>query len=207
MLASVTGLSAGWVLRGRPEAPVRADIVRYTLPLAESSELIDAPAISRDGSTVAWVALGADGRMGLWARVLSEGQDRLLTRDVAHFAFPFVSPSGEWVAYFTGRGLMKVATSGGAPIRIADSEGPQGGTWLDEETIVAVPYWADGLQLLDAGSEGEPRQLTIPKDGSHSHAWPVALPGSREVLFTVWGTSPTGAILSLETGDWRPIPE
>jgi len=52
-------------------------------------------------------------------------------------SLPFFSPNGQWVAYFAARKLQKVAVEGGAPIALCDAPFEGGGTWSDDDAIVA----------------------------------------------------------------------
>ena len=54
---------------------------------------------------------------------------------------------------------------------------------------------------------GCPKSLTKP-DGAgqgYAHVLPQALPGGRNVLFTVWGQKQGSAVLSLDSGRWDVV--
>ena len=107
--------------------------------------------------------------------------------------YPFFSPDGKWVAFFSGGKLRKIGVSGGEPVTICDAQSGRGGSWGDDGQIVASLGSTGGLFKV-ASSGGAPRQLTDLAGEAHgvtSHRWPQALPHGRGVLFTagIAGTS------------------
>ena len=125
---------------------------------------------------------------------------------------PFIAADGQWIGYFNGQDLKKVAITGGAPVTITHLAGPsagapRGGTWAADGTIVfATNSRQVGLQRVSADG-GEPLVLTQPNParGEQEHAWPEFLPGGRAVLYTIASTSGAPeksqiAVLDLDTG-------
>ena len=127
---------------------------------------------------------------------------------------PFVSPDGQWIGFFDGTALKKVAITGGPPVTVVpvDGAGPRGATWGADGTIVyATTHAATGLQRVSAAG-GDPTVLTTPDRvrGEGDHFWPEFLPGGQVVLFTV--TAATGgldnaqiAVLDLATGTSKVV--
>src|SRR5206468_1601616 len=80
--------------------------------------------------------------------------------------FPFLSPDGRWVGFFTGAGgeLKKVSITGGLPITLCRYSGtPRGASWGADGTIVfASNDTTTGLLSASAGG-GEPKTLTKPE--------------------------------------------
>ena len=115
------GVAAVWyALRSanKPASnPASEALARYAIPLAdvklsENSYL----ETSRDGKHIAFIA--QQGNVSkLYMRSVSEPSGRFLpgTEDAR---FPFFSPDGQWIAFFSREKLMKVPVGGGAPIEI-----------------------------------------------------------------------------------------
>jgi len=151
------------------------------------------------GDEVSQLAISADGAQV----VFPKGNQLVLRRlDQARIVplagtegalYPFFSPDGKWVAFFSGAKLRKIPVAGGAPVTICDAQSGRGGSWGDDGQIVASLSSTGGLVQV-ASSGGAPRPLTNLAGESHgvtSHRWPQALPESRGVLFTagIAGTS------------------
>jgi serine/threonine-protein kinase len=95
---------------------------------------------------------------------------------------PFFSTDGEWIAFFAGSVLKKVAVAGGPAQTIASASGPSGGTWMDDGSIVFVGDPVQGVQRVPA-SGGTPETVLAGPIGSlDMFATPWGLPGSQAVL-------------------------
>ena len=203
-LAVAVGAGAlGWLLRGGTtgeEEPVS----RLTVSLPSGEVIVEAPAISRDGRTVAYVSRSATGQVGLWARRLDEYVPRLLSEEVDERCGPSFSRDGEWVVYRSLGRLVKSRVSGGEPIPLARSVSGYQAAWLDDDTIVYQEEWDNGLQRIDS-SGGSRQRLTTIEEGTYAHVYPRRLPGGRELLFTTWGTTYGAALLSLDDSTWQPL--
>lgn len=119
------------------------------------------------------------------------------------------APDGQWIGFFDGALLKKVAITGGPAVTIARADGgaPRGGTWGSDGSIVfATTASTTGLQRVSA-TGGEATVLTKPdrERGEADHLWPEFLPSGQAVLYTIIPT--TGGIenaqiaaLDLRTG-------
>jgi DNA-binding winged helix-turn-helix (wHTH) protein len=157
------------------------------------------PAISPDGTRIVVVYKGA-----LAVRRFDQATTtRLAGTEGA--SLPFFSPNGQWVAYFAARRLQKVAVEGGAPIALCDAPFAGGGTWSDDDAIVAEV--GRGLSRIPAGG-GVPQPLTNPKSNP-SGKWPQVLPGGKSVLFAATNGSGQGElrVLTLNDGKVKTIIE
>ena len=144
-------------------------------------------ALSADGLRLAYVG-EQEGRTQLYLRELRSLESRALS-GTAGATQPFFSPDGEWVGYFASGALQKVATSGGAPLRIcAVPSLTRGASWGRDGRIVFA-LRGSGLHVVEAAG-GEPRRV-----GDFEEArWPEILPDGRTVLFTTEGGIATVAI-------------
>ena len=178
-------------------------------PLAVTRTLVRAPqelgpgvAISPDGGTVAY-SVRDDGVPTLQVHSLSELEGRLLpeTRDGA--MFPFFSPDGAWIGYFSSgeQKLKKVRLAGGSPEPIVSVPGFGGGaSWSEDGTIAFGSYGNNAIEAVSSAG-GERRALTTPTDSETDHRWPFFLPGGRVLLYTAWqGSAPEIAALDLDSG-------
>ena len=116
----------------------------------------------------------------------------------------FFSNDGRRIGFETRSELWWTALDGGTPRLLHANYPLRGGSWGEHDRIV-VGRVGSGLWMTSAAG-GEPRQLTIPKDGER-HELPQLLPGDRGVLFTIFAakTPPRAAILLLESGDTRDL--
>jgi serine/threonine-protein kinase len=166
-------------------------------------------AISDDGTRIVYV--GGDAQ--LIVRAIDQ-LDAVPLRGINGAAFPFLSPDGRWVGFFTGAGgeLKKVSITGGPAITLCRYQGtPRGASWGRGDTIVfATNEPTTGLLSVPAGG-GEPTVITKP-DASHGeqdHLFPALLPDDRHVLFTI--TSSAGidaaqiAVLDLRTNQRKVL--
>src|SRR5207249_1548406 len=123
--------------------------------------------------------------------------------------YPFFSPDGEWLGFFADAYLKKVPLTGGPPVPLCNAAGGRGGTWGDNGGIVFAPESRGGLYLISSAG-GTPQVLATPDatKGETGYRWPHLLPGAKEVLFTVLGTTRTDVhivVQSLKTGERRVL--
>ena len=126
-------------------------------------------ALSLEGADDRDVAITPDG-----SRVVYRGNNQLLVRALdeleptvlSGLGAPrglFISPDGQWIGFFDGTTIKKVAITGGPPVTVCARQGkPRGATWSDDGTIIfATDAPATGLQRVSA-TGGEPTVLTTP---------------------------------------------
>jgi hypothetical protein len=187
-LALLAG-AAGWFLKPTPSAP-QTDIplVRFALALPAGLDLLSAPVLSPDGQRMAFV-------------VGTGGSSRLMVRDLGHegalvvggtdgAAFPFWSPDGGWIGFSARGRLLKVSSTGGAPVVIDGAVGNWGGTWSPTGVVVFQPAIRNaGLQQVpERGGRSTPVSLLDDRIGDVSHRHPVVLPEGRGVLYCLEST-------------------
>ncbi len=195
--ALVSSSVAFWALTRHATA---GTLTHLSIPLPYGQSLVSGPAISRGGRTVAFVSTDGIARPQLYVRRLDEPAERAIagTEDADG---PFFSPDGRWIAFYAKGGLFKIGLDGGAPVRLADSSSHHGGSWLDDGRIVFNRSWNGGLYVIPENG-GDPVPLAQPKPPhEYAYAWPYAVPGSRELLFSRWGD--TFDIVRLDLGTLR----
>ena len=214
LLLFSAGLATGlfFVSRVKPLRQTSGGLVRLGIVLPDATlDTYGRPvAVTPRGDTFALVLRAADGTTRLGLRAVSADAVSLVPVSEGA-ASPFFSPDGRAVAFF-GRGhLFRAPVTGGAPSVVAEAAMPLGGAWLDDDTIVFASKWTGGLDVVRA-SGGDVRSLTVPDAslGELRHAWPVAIPDSRQVLFSVahtLGAADGGGpgVLDMTTGGVRRL--
>jgi serine/threonine-protein kinase len=164
-------------------------------------------ALSPDGGSLVFTARAVEGINYLYLRRLDQLESRRIP-GTEGAVDPFFSTDGEWVGFFAGRKLMRVALSGGPPQTICELDTPaagSGATWSSDGTILFAKTGAGLWRVPSAG--GVPTAVTRLNDRETNHAWPEVLPGGKAVLFDVQTDSGGSQIYaqSLETGERRAI--
>lgn len=192
-LCAALAIAAVWqYTRRAPETDPA--VTRFTITAPPGTRFDDsapALAIAPDGRVMAWAGCD-DEECRLYVRPLDSVEPTALPSTRGARA-PFFSPDGQWIAYFAGGRLMKVASRGGDPIAVADAPTPLGGAWIGDEIVFAGSPFGGLMQV--PGDGGEPRTITMPNEsaGEVRHSWPAHVPGTRALLFIVDMTPATGA--------------
>ena len=144
-----------------------------------------AAVLSPDGSLLVFTAqpTGSDNSQ-LYVRRLDQLQSIALagTNGARN---PFFSPDGQWIAFFAGGKLQKVAVSGGATVTLCDAPNGRGGTWTNEGSIIFSPNNTAATNLLRVSAAGgKPEPFTTLEQGEVTQRWPQVLPGGGAILYT-----------------------
>jgi Tol biopolymer transport system component len=98
---------------------------------------------------------------------------------------PFWSPDSQSIAFFGGKYLKKVKTTGGAPENVCPAEAsPGGGSWNSDGVILFAPSLSDGLYRV-AASGGKPQPVLKLDESKSERAdlWPQFLPDGLHFVF------------------------
>jgi serine/threonine-protein kinase len=97
---------------------------------------------------------------------------------------PFFSPDGQWIGFWQGGELRKVAITGGSPVKLGEAQNPWGASWERDDTIL-YGQGPSGIWRV-SGQGGTPQRVISvdEKKGEFAHG-PQLLPGGRAVLFTL----------------------
>ena len=142
-------------------------------------------ALSPDGRTLAMVAYsGHVNDYAIWT--YDVGGRRTSSLDGTQGAsFPFWSPDGKSIGFFSDGKLKKVDVSGGQPQVLCEAPNGRGGTWNRDGVIVFTPD-GTGVGLFRVSSSGgSPVEITK-LDASRfetTHRWPVFLPDGKHFLY------------------------
>ena len=140
-------------------------------------------AISPDGSRLAIITPGADGKDHLALRLLGSSQANVLagTEDAAS---PFFSPDSRSIAFFAGGKLEKMSVEGGSPVVICDAKNPRGGSWGEDGNIIFASENRVPLSRVSAaGGDVTPATQLDVKAGEVTNRYAQVLPGAQAFLF------------------------
>ena len=187
-LTAITAAAMVWLLRGpRTAAEGVTSFSVDAPPGAAFNYTYTATAISPDGRQVVFRVATETEAPALWLRPLDTLEGRRVTG--SDFAdFPFWSPDGRSIAFFSAGKLERVDATGGAPIVLCDaSDGDSmvtGGSWNRDGVILfGAPQ---GLSRVSV-SGGVPT-LIAPVDGRSGetgYGSPQFLPDGDRFLFFV----------------------
>ena len=140
------------------------------------------PAITADGTAVAFCARTQRERDSIWVQSLSDLAPKKI-EGTEGASFPFWSADGKFLGFFADSHLKKVPASGGPVTILAETPNPRGGTWNQDNVIVYEPDYRDTLWRISAAG-GPPVRLTKFENDKHTtHRWPQFLPDGKHFLF------------------------
>ena len=151
---------------------IASDLVQFTIappektvfggPEAGGTGRAAQLAISPDGRNIVFVA-GAQSAFQIWLRPLARAEARPI-QGTEGGVFPFWSPDSQFVAFFAGGKLKKVAIAGGPPLELTDASSGRGGSWSRDNVIVFDRALGSGLFRVSGGG-GMPTAVTALADG------------------------------------------
>ena len=168
-------------------------------------------AVSPDGARLAFVAVGQDGRNGLWIRTLSgSGAQQLNGAEGA--AHPFWSPDSQHVGFFAEGKLKTMDIAGGAVKVLSEAPVGLGGAWNRDGVILFAPGTLGPLLRISATGGTPTRATPLPHSSSgQGHRWPVFLPdGKRFLYFVDWSNKADSQqdgtyLASLDSGETKRL--
>jgi eukaryotic-like serine/threonine-protein kinase len=141
--------------------------------------LVGAPALSPDGSKLAFLT-GDASDSELWVRDVSTGTLHQV-EEAERPRFPFWSPDGKYIGFFSAGKLKKVALAGGPVQVLCDAPEGRGASWSPRGVIIFTPNIFEPLYKVPEGG-GTPEKITEPKPG-WTHRNPYFLPDGDHFLF------------------------
>lgn len=134
-------------------------------------------ALSPDGTRLVY-----SGRDQLWLRHLKSETAQPLP-GIDRGEWPFWSPDGKSVGFFTGSELKRVDLDSGAVQRIASATSAGGwGTWNKDGTILFVPA-AGPVMRIEATGRGLAAATRLDPPRQTAHWFPEFLPDGRHFLY------------------------
>ncbi len=197
-LYSVRLTKAEQLLRAEIEKPAGAEFV----PI-----LFGPPVISPDAQQIAFVA-SKDSKNFIFVQRLSSGKAEPLagTEDAL---FPFWSPDGKYLGFFSTGKLRKIEAAGGPAQVLCDAPDGRGGSWNDRGMIIFAPRIGGPLYRVSDGG-GTPEQITSgsKSDAQFTNRNPYFLPDGKHFLFIQrGGNDAVGSVYagSLDGGEPKQI--
>ncbi len=176
------GLAAGFALSRvrRASPPVERSVFSIVPP--EKAELGNWTALSPDARSVAFPA-SIDGTTTIWVRSLDSSSARSVAGSEGA-SFPFWSPDGRSLGFFTGDKLKRIDLAGGPATVLCDAPAARGGSWSREGTIIFSGQSSAGISQIPAAG-GSPKPATTVDQAADeiTHRWPEFLPDGRHFIY------------------------
>jgi serine/threonine-protein kinase len=178
---AVGAAGLGW---WRSTRPVDRALIQFDVDLGADAATgtRTKAALSPDGTRIVFPIRGSNGVIRLATRALDQSKATAMSGTEGG-QDAFFSPDGQWIGFFAGGKLKKVAVWGGVPVTLGDAPSPRGGSWGDDDHIVFSAAIGSGLMRISSAG-GTPKPLTEPVSANTIPRWPQVLPGGRAVLFT-----------------------
>jgi eukaryotic-like serine/threonine-protein kinase len=152
--------------------------------------------LSPDGTLAVFSATDGTAPV-LWLRSLITGETKPIS-GTEHATFPFWSPDGKKIGFFTVTTLKTVDITAGGPVTVlpnaeAAASTARGGAWGADGWILFTPYTqAPILRVRATGGKAEP-VTTIDSTKHTSHRWPSFLPDGKHFIYLATNhENPTG---------------
>ena len=144
--------------------------------------------VSPDGRQVAFTAADAAGKVSLYVRAFDSREARMLSGTEAAM-YPFWSPDGRSLGFFTSGKLKTIEATGGSPQTICGAPEGKGGTWSPTGVIVFTPGPTSPLfKVSEKGGEVTAITKIDVSRGDDSHRHPRFLPDGRHFLYVARST-------------------
>jgi hypothetical protein len=180
-VAVVSVIFAAW-LWSRPAPSASGRTVRFAVDAGPTIPQ-GAIALDPDGAVLVYSGLQG-GEVRLFARRLDDLEVRPVPGTESAW-FPFFSPDGAWLGFYTDRQIKRVPATGGPPVTIATTDSFGGATWGAAGIVV---FSGPGGRLMQVGPDGgEPEILAEPDTAAGEVAlrFPEFLPNGRDLLLTI----------------------
>jgi eukaryotic-like serine/threonine-protein kinase len=139
------------------------------------------PVISPDGTQLVFSAK-SEGKTQLYLRTLDKLTPQPLV-GTQEAMFPFWSPDGKSVGFFSPDGKLKrIDVAGGPPVVICDATNGRGGAWSKNGTIIFEPF--PPLPLYQVSATGGTAVPLTKLTGKYTtHRWPQFMPDGRHFIY------------------------
>ena len=188
MVAALVLVAVALAVGFMQRAPRPPQTVRLTAEIGTDAKLYTglggSTILSPDGRRIAFLASGSDEKRRIYIRLLDQLQATMLS-GTEGAENPFFSPDSQWLGFFAGGKLKKIAVQGGASVTLCDASNARGGSWSEDGTIIFSPDLRTPL-LKVSSAGGTPESLTTldQQSGEVTERWPQILPDGKAVLFT-----------------------
>jgi eukaryotic-like serine/threonine-protein kinase len=181
---ALAGVSGFFLTRPHASAPSIRTVIDppQNVTLSLTGDFGGPPVLSPDGTSLAFAAIAPDGKISLWVRPMNLLEaHKLPGTDGA--IFPFWSPDGHSLAFFTDSKLKIIDLNGGAVSVVCDASFGRGGTWGPGGVILFVPDTQTAVFRVSVNG-GTPVPVTKIDANQHtSQRWPFFLPDGKHFLY------------------------
>ncbi len=183
-------------------APAENQATYTYLPWPEKAFVVSGmPAISPDGRRIAFVA-STEGTPHIWLYSL-DAPEPVRVQGTEGAAYPFWSPDGRSLGFFSGNKLKRIEASGGTPETLCEVTNGFGGSWNSAGVILfATSQLQTGLYRVPEKG-GEPTSITTLDAARQEtqHNFPRFLPDGRHFVFSVRSAQPENSGVRIGTLD------
>ena len=160
-------------------------------------------ALSPDGTRLALVTRDQTGERRLAIRDMNTVEVRVLP-GTSGALYPFWSPDGREIAFFSGNQLNRIALDGAAARPIATMVDPKGGSWGANDVILVGSTVGPILRMPASGGKTPEPATTVEAGVEETHAWPVFLPDGTRFVFLADSNTDEGHRLRLGSIEGGP---
>jgi len=184
LVAALAGLLLWFALYSRPNPRVvRASLVAPPdTGFDFMGDFSGPPAVSPDGTRIAFAAHPPKERNTIWVRRLDTSTAEKL-QGTEGAAWQFWSADGKWLGFFADGKLKKISSSGGPVTVLADAPNARGGAWSPDNVIVYTRDYRDCLWKVRASGGAAVRATQLDLAKHSTHRWPAFLPDGKHFLF------------------------
>jgi len=183
IVAAIGIAVAGWYARGANDRRPLSVEIQPPRDAEFAHQGLGAPAISPDGSRLAFL-IGSDAgstSAGIVVRDLATGTSKVLD-GTAGAAYPFWSPDGKSLGFFSDRRLKVMNVEDGASRVVCEAPAGRGASWGSTGIIIFTPDISQPIYRVSAAG-GRPVLLTKPPAEGWTHRLPYFLPDGEHFLF------------------------
>ncbi len=183
LLVAVAVAAWGW-MRSEPSPPVTS--FSFVLS-AEHSLSGNGVAVAPDQRAIV-VSGSSAGNAMLYRRAIDQ-LEAAPVRGTEGGQYPFFSPDGRWLGFFSQSGLKKVPAEGGPSTAIVSTGNRFGASWGPDGTIVFASAGSPDLMRVPATGGVAEVLVTAKSFGGGSLRWPAWSPDGRAVFVSIFGGS------------------
>ena len=180
--------AAGWFVPGAFHRPRSIQTSRFTVQQPQGVFLSTdgaSPAISPDGSSLAFVAFDSTGESRIWLRKLESTVAKPIAGTNKTDVWVIWSPDSREIAFASQEKLKKIVVAGGEPEVLCSIKSARGGSWSRDGVILIAPNSNGSIYRVPArGGEPQPVTTLDSTRGETAHRFPQFLPDGRHFLFT-----------------------
>jgi Tol biopolymer transport system component len=184
-LVSAALLGRQLTMKAAPPAPV----ARTVIPAPPQTRLqitgddAGPPAISPDGTMIAFTAVGGGGGKRLWLRRLDNFTARPLT-GTDDASYPFWKPDNTSIGFYASGKLRRLDLSSGSVVTLVDGiESARGGAWSNTGEILYTPTFASPLYRVPESGGATQAATVLDTTVTTTHRFPQFLPDGKHFIF------------------------